>query len=62
MELTVIAIVAIVAMFTLLFGFIYIFEKQQLMCAEKDSYIETLEEENEILKEFIERNEEKWSN
>lgn len=48
------AMVSIVAMFILLIGFIYFFGKYQQMCAEKDSYIETLEEENEILKEFIE--------
>lgn len=58
----VIAIVSIVAMFILLFAFIYLLEKYQQVYDENKWYIETLEEENEILREFIERNEEKWKN
>ena len=55
----VVGMVSIMAMSILLFGFIYLFEKYQNMCAEKDSYIETLEDEIEILEEYIERNETK---
>lgn len=51
----VIAMVAIVAMFILLIGFIYLFEKYQRMCAEKDFYIATLEDEIEILENYIEQ-------
>lgn len=58
----VIAIVAIVAMFILLFAFIYLLEKYQKIYDENKWYIETLENENEMLREFIERNEEKWLN
>ena len=51
------AMVSIVAMFILLIGFIYLFERFREICKEKDFYIETLEDEIEMLENYIEQ---KW--
>lgn len=53
----VIAIVAIIAMFILALMFVYTVEGYKLICAEKEWYIETLEEEINLLEDYIEMNE-----
>lgn len=52
----VMAMVFIVAMFILLIGFIYLFERFREICKEKDFYIKTLEDEIEMLEDYIEQN------
>lgn len=52
----VVAMVSIVAMFILLIGFIYLFERFREICKEKDLYIEILEDEIKILEDYIEQN------
>ena len=50
------AMVFIMTMFILLIGFIYLFERFREICKEKDFYIESLEDEIEMLEDYIEQN------